>query len=131
MKVQELFEADETKSKETPFQGGRKTTTVTKKHKPLIWENMLGTVYARKYDDIYSRLEPKYFDYDWDAARAYAGVSKCEDLRICKNKSSYQNYPRVGQLVLWGIPKNLEELEKTDMDQRRAKNREERGSKND
>ena len=93
------------KKVKSPFEGGRKTATVTAKHKPLIWENMLGTVYARDFNDSGSTKAAKYFDYDWDAAHEYAGVDKCTDLRISRVKTAYANYPKVGKLVLWGIPK--------------------------
>ncbi|MCX7592745.1 MAG: hypothetical protein N2235_03075, partial [Fischerella sp.] len=86
-----------------PFAGGKKATTITRKHVPLVWENMLGTVYAR--DPLKgSDQEPEYFDYDWDAARKYARVDQCSDLRIYRTKVSYQGYPRAGKLALWGIP---------------------------
>ncbi len=84
-----------------PFQGGKEATSYTAKHRPLVWENMLGTVYAR---DPIKGGEPEYFDYDWDAARKYAMVDKCTDLRICKSKDNLQSYPRKGKLALWGIP---------------------------
>lgn len=83
-----------------PFAGARKCATVTKKHRPLIWECMLGTVYAK--DPVTKKV--KYFDYDWDAARAYAQVAQCTDLRTSKVAYSYQGYPDKGKLALWGIP---------------------------
>lgn len=51
-----------------PFHGARKMKP-TKKHRPAIWECMLGTVYARNPDGV-----TRYFDYDWDGAREFAGV---------------------------------------------------------
>ena len=83
-----------------PFAGGKKRPNVTQKHSPLVWECMLGTVYAR--DPVTKKV--KYFDYDWDAARAYAMVDQCADLRTCKVAISYQGYPAKGKLALWGIP---------------------------
>lgn len=56
----------------------------TLKHRPAIWECMLGTVYAMNDDgDI------KYFDYDYDAAMEFAGIDLDEpvddyDLRTAK-----------------------------------------------
>ena len=101
MKLQELHEAAPTQKVKHPFEGGRKTTSITKKHRPLIWENMMGTVMAKHYA---RRGEPEYFDYKWDAAREYAGVDECSDLRICKSPESYQGWPEKGKMALWGIP---------------------------
>lgn len=53
-----------------PFSGARKMKP-TLKHRPAIWECMLGTVYAM--NDAGDR---RYFDYDWDAAREFAGVGE-------------------------------------------------------
>ncbi len=85
---------------EHPFKGGVKKGSYTKKHRPLVWENMLGTVYAMRPGE----REAQYFDYNWDDARVHAMVAQCSDLRICRVKVSYQGWPRKGQLVLWGIP---------------------------
>lgn len=91
-----------------PFAGGVKHSRVTAAHVPLVWENMLGTVYARS-----PKGEVKYFDYDWDAAHAHADVSKAQDLRIFRvpKAASTTGYkhgggmdrPRRGQLALWGV----------------------------
>ncbi|MGW8177296.1 MAG: hypothetical protein ACWGQW_00645 [bacterium] len=92
------------KSQAHPFTGGvpKKQTL---KHRPAIWENMLGTVYARS-----PRGEIKYFDYNWDDARAFAGIDLTrtdQDLRIAKYQRRYQwtgspeTQPRNGQKVLW------------------------------
>jgi len=81
-----------------PYQGGVKKASVTKKHSPLIWEGMLGTVYARN-----DAGEVRYFDYDWPAARDFAQVTSCNDLRISRCKVSYQGYPREGRFALWGV----------------------------
>jgi hypothetical protein len=61
-----------------PFQGGRKARP-TQKHRPAVWECMLATVYAMN-----DAGEVQYFDYDWDAAREFAGISPERDLRIAK-----------------------------------------------
>lgn len=61
-----------------PFEGGKRTSGVTRRHVPLVWECMLGTVEARNPETG----EEKYFDYDWDAAREFAQVEKASDLRI-------------------------------------------------
>ena len=86
-----------------PFSGARRAP-VTKKHRPLIWENMLGTVYARS-----PQGETRYFDYDWTAARAFAQVAHHTDLRLARNRQpaygdDYQS-PRLNQLVLYGVPR--------------------------
>jgi len=62
-----------------PFTGGRKAKP-TKRHKPVIWEGILGTVYAAS-----PAGEVRYFDYNWDDARAFAEVdTEGADLRIAK-----------------------------------------------
>ena len=83
-----------------PYAGGVKKATYTKKHRPLIWECMLGTVYAMKP----GANEPDYFDYKWEEARIHALVAQCTDLRICRVKTSYQGWPAKGRLALFGIP---------------------------
>lgn len=82
-----------------PFHGGIKKRGVTRSHRPLIWECMLGTVYARSPEG-----EVRYFDYDWDAARAHAQVDQHRDLRIAQCKVSYQGWPDSGKHALWGVP---------------------------
>jgi predicted metal-binding protein len=90
-----------------PFKGGVKKATVTMKHVPLIWECMLGAVYAMN-----DKRKVRYFDYDYAAAREYAGVAACSDLRIAKAKGNvnwtdgsmlHEYGPRYGRLALWGI----------------------------
>jgi len=83
-----------------PFTGARRVPRLTLKHRPLIWECMLGTVYAMGSEG------PKYFDYNWDAAREYARVSLHTDLRITRVKRSLGCYPLPGarRFVLFGIP---------------------------
>jgi hypothetical protein len=84
-----------------PFHGGVKKASYTLRHRPLVWECMLGAVYAMKPGDA----EAKYFDYNWDAARKHAGVDEATDLRVCRVKRSYQGWPQQGKLALFGIPK--------------------------
>ena len=80
-----------------PFAGGVKAKNITQRHRRLIWECMLGTVYAEDPTDKDINREEKYFDYDYAAAHLHAKVSQCTDLRICK--------PYRGQkIALWGIP---------------------------
>lgn len=72
----------------------------TKKHRPAVWENILGTVYA------YNGKAVRYFDYDWEAAWKYAGVTEGVDPRLYKvnkhvNYTDSRNEPRFGRLVLW------------------------------
>ena len=77
----------------------------TKKHVPAIWECMLGTVYAMN-----TAGEARYFDYDYDAAKQWAGVDQPGvDLRLArvKDRKSYvrsgcvDSNPGTGRLVLW------------------------------
>ena len=86
-------------SKVHPFDGAVKKPA-TKRHVPLIWENMLATVLARS-----PKGEIRYFDYDYDAARAFAEVEQCSDLRLARNKEYPGDYkePRLRQWVLFGI----------------------------
>ena len=57
----------------------------TKKHRAVIWEGMLGTVYARNENG-----EVKYFDYDWKEAAEFANLKNAKDIRVAKLKRSYQ-----------------------------------------
>ncbi len=81
----------------------------TQKHRPALWENMLGTLYAMNVEG-----ECKYFDYDHDAAIEFAGVdtkNETGDNRLFRvNKDFRYSYvrsgdtyanPRQGKLVLW------------------------------
>jgi hypothetical protein len=52
------------------FSGARRMKP-TQKHRIAIFENMLATVYAVNDAGVL-----KYFDYDWDGARAWAGVDE-------------------------------------------------------
>ena len=80
-----------------PFAGGKKKPNITLKHRRLIWECMLGAVYAQDpTEEPYKRKE-KYFDYDYQAARLHAKVAQCTDLRVCKVN-------RYTKIALYGIP---------------------------
>lgn len=89
-----------------PFEGGRSTRGITQKHVPLIWENMLGTVYA-----LNAQRKAQYFDYNYAEAHAFAEVAKCTDLRVARAPETYQwtdgadyiSGPRRGKLALWGV----------------------------
>lgn len=79
----------------------------TQRHRPAIWENMLGTVFAC---DINGKV--KYFDYDHEAARLWSGaqmpgvdsrvfrVTETNVRLLNKAKCTYQR-PRLGHTVLW------------------------------
>lgn len=90
----------------SPFAGGVPKRSVTQKHRPLVWECMLGTVYARDpIGAVGSKNEGvEYFDYHYAEAHRHARVKECTDLRICRTKYQYSGYPRKGQWALWGIP---------------------------
>ena len=84
-----------------PLKLGRKMRP-TKKHRPAIWENMLGTVYGMNDEGV-----TRYFDYRWDEAIEFAGVTpdrdpraarKTERVRYTKDSSTE---PRDRQFVLW------------------------------
>ena len=96
-----------TKKIQHPFQGGVKAKSITKKHKPLIWEGMLGTVHSRSPEG-----ETKYHHYDWDEAHEHAQVHNHKDLRIARSPHEYSweginpTGPRKGKHALWGIHKD-------------------------
>jgi hypothetical protein len=76
----------------------------TQKHRPAIWENMLGTVYAMNDDG-----EVKYFDYNYGEAAIFAGcggldVIDARDPRIWPAAHSTTNI-RKGQTVLYCLKK--------------------------
>jgi len=83
----------------------------TKQHKPVIWECMLATLYAAKLLPD-GKHEVQYFDYDWDAAFKFAGLTKhgsydpALDTRLAKTKGSwwYPDGPGRGKLCLWSLP---------------------------
>lgn len=72
----------------------------TKKHRPAIWESMLGTVKAMS-----SKREIRYFDYDYEAAKEFAELG--EDLRAYRADRTLnydgkpENYISKGKLILW------------------------------
>ncbi|NBV88195.1 MAG: hypothetical protein EBR88_01575 [Betaproteobacteria bacterium] len=71
----------------------------TKSHVPAVWECMLGAVYARN-----AQGETRYFDYNYEAARAWAGLGQGKlDIRVSRAKESTGGPEgiRKGQLVLW------------------------------
>lgn len=64
----------------------------TQHHRPAMWENMLGTVYA------FNGVEVAYFDYDWDAAAEFAGITPDRDPRVWKGIAP-GSYSRVQPIV--------------------------------
>lgn len=84
------------------FSLGKRTYKITKKHKPLCWECILGTVYAKDIDGII-----KYFDYNYTSAISFMKLENYYDLRLCRNPyhNASEYYPKYNQLVLWGIKK--------------------------
>ena len=75
----------------------------TLKHRPAVWEMIMGTVNAMN-----DQGEIKYFDSDYKKALAFAGVAKKTDVRIAKTRERYYfPYDSVtknifkGQTVLW------------------------------
>jgi hypothetical protein len=84
-----------------PFRDATKARP-TKSHRPALWEGILGAVYAM--DDS---GEVRYFDYDYEGARTFAGVAEDRDLRLAR-VTVPRTYggdptmsPRKGQFVLW------------------------------
>lgn len=78
----------------------------TLKHRPAIWEMMLGTVYAMN-----DAGEVRYFDYNWEGARAFAGVDEPDrDPRHSRALRGHLDYlgtsaPNTRQMVLWVLKK--------------------------
>ena len=82
----------------------------TQRHRPALWENMLGTVYAMN-----DAKEVRYFDYDYAAAREYCGADedgrdpRWHRLNQSSGKLGYNltgnsqghRRPRRDQLVFW------------------------------
>ena len=82
-----------TKQQNHPFQGATQRPP-TAKHRPAIWECMLGTVYAM--DD---QGEVRYFDYRWDDARQFDGFRPDRDPRVAKAASHRAGWAR------WALPR--------------------------
>jgi len=76
----------------------------TSRHRPAIWENMLGTV-----NSMNSEGRVKYFDYKYKEAKRWADIDNDSDIRAWKFNESLYPY-RVGdkgdkirknQMVVW------------------------------
>ena len=80
--------------------GAKETKGYTQKHRPLLWENMLGTVRA-----VNPEGKEQYFDYDYESAHAYIELNKYTDLRVCRVRYAYQDWPSKGKLALFGVMK--------------------------
>lgn len=99
--------AKKVKPESHPWYHARSTSGITQKHKPIVWENMLGTVYSRN-----AEKQVKYHDYNYEAAHAHARTHEFSDLRVAKSKHDYRmgnnsmpEGPRKGRYALWGVPK--------------------------
>lgn len=73
----------------------------TKLHRAVLWENMLGTVFARNAAGVV-----EYFDYDYPKALAHIGPHR--DVRVARATEwnrfvSGDERPRIGQLVWFAI----------------------------
>ncbi|MHA1253612.1 MAG: hypothetical protein ACTSRP_26800 [Candidatus Helarchaeota archaeon] len=70
----------------------------TKNHVPVIWECMLGTIFAVDGKVI------RYVGYNYDLAKKYV-LANCSDFRIWRYKQHNNSdiKPRYNQLVLWAI----------------------------
>jgi hypothetical protein len=60
------------------FRRSARAMPPTKSHRPALWENMLGTVYAMN-----SSRKVRYFDYDYAAAMDWIGT-QVHDVRVSK-----------------------------------------------
>lgn len=84
----------------------------TRGHRPAVWECTLGTVYA-----LNEAGECRFFDYDHQAALAFAGVVPGADNRLHPiTKLLNFNYvktgpagsnPNLGQTVMW-VPRTVQ-----------------------
>jgi hypothetical protein len=63
----------------------------TKNHRPAIWENMLGTVYAMN-----DQFQTKYFHYDFEGAKEWAGVANKNDIRLARYREPFVNWTGLG-----------------------------------
>lgn len=83
------------------------TRGITSKHRALIWENMLGTVYVQTPDGTVV-----YCDYDYAKARKLIKEELYTDFRVAKSpqmfrigKGDFRRWIDKGQTVFWGRPK--------------------------
>lgn len=80
------------------FRHAAKKAKPTKAHRPALWENMLGTVYAS------NGHKTQYFDYDYAAAIAFIGPHT--DVRVARadrNLGTDYQGPERGKLVWWVV----------------------------
>lgn len=78
--------------------GARATKGITRQHRPLLWEMMLGTVKARNPEG-----ETKYFDYEYERAHEWIELKRYTDLRVCRAKHETYEGPRAKQFALFGV----------------------------
>jgi len=98
-----INEIKDTNNKVVSFIGIKgKYLPPTRNHRPAIYEDMLGTVNA-----VNDEGKVEYFDYNYEDAIKYAGISEDRDIRIYKYKkpkfysNKWSNILRDGQKVLW------------------------------
>ncbi len=70
---------------------------------------MLGTLYAMRVCPDGGGFESRYFDYEWEEAFEWAGVSNDRDPRLHKNKRRVNwigavHQPSKNKLCLWLLP---------------------------
>lgn len=73
---------DKTRNALNSFRATAKKAKPTKAHRPALWENMLGTVYARNASGVV-----KYCDYRYEEAIAHIGVHS--DVRVSRVPRGY------------------------------------------
>ncbi len=54
-----------------PYAGAARLKKPTQKHRPAMWEGILGAVYAMN-----DAREIKYFDFNYEGARAWCGIDE-------------------------------------------------------
>lgn len=75
----------------------------TRQHTPVMWEGILGTVYAVSPEGVV-----QYFDYDWAGAVAHVALSDDADVRIARAPESFRIMPSgetiaKGKMYVWAV----------------------------
>ena len=73
----------------------------TLKHRPAIWENILGTIFASD-----RKGNSEYFDYNYIEAREFAKLQKTRDIRVYPYDGRpigirKEHKPKIGHSVIW------------------------------
>lgn len=66
----------------------------TLKHRAAMWEGMFGAVYAMNDQGVI-----RYWDYDYEGAKVWAGITNERDIRIFKCPRSHRIYRNDGYVL--------------------------------